>query len=852
MNETKALLLQIKGDISDLKAKLGQAKNEIRGLQSTAMGAGSAAALAFADIGKVLAVAAAAAAPALLAMRQGLKVLDEYKLTTIGVAATLTDLAKDQTKGQQNYNAFLAYSKDMYEKLELAAAKYFASGQDLTQAWNILAQKGVVLREQEIEHLGVIVDKIKLATAGQVQGIQIAQELRAVFSGQARATDQIAMLLKDKLGPAWEEIVKKVRETGSLKPLAEQFEGLKYASADVQNTLESQWSTLKTMTAQVGRAGLAGAYEDVVGLLKKINQYLADHKDEIAGAIKGAWNDLKVIAREVALAVERIYGALKAIAGLMPDLVGMAKAWARAMAIDRANWDMMSAFMRGDLKAAQEAAARRFQEEYGTLPQNRAIRVTQTPMGLQVVGPKPEIPPIEMPKTQKPGGEPPGGGGKGAAKQQAEDLLRIWGEYYEARRKLAIDAAQSEFEVLKARFDKEKVELAVALEQGQISAEEYYRRLNELGQKEADAALAVIKKKIEAEKEAYAWAVKEINAREMSPEARELMLGKLAFEHRANLLRLEAEAAKVRLDREKEFVEVIKEGLEARKKSGEILLDMEGKAAFTELEKHEAEINRLLYEQAERRRELLRLLGLQVQAGLMTPAAAAAQVGQFDVLAGRELNIKKIGEEVKSMAQALASGISNLIDSLLEGGKNLRESINRFFKDLFKKSLEPGFKALTAYLEQALMKLFTDLGKGAANAILGAIALIGMALTSGGGSSWSPSGATAGVTSHEAVRGIIAGETSIPIAKIGESLKDALVDTNLILKQIEQNTRTTTNAGGGADSSGAASDNKTLAELKQTNRYLQKISSIDVNPGAVVAAINAILEEYFAAKLQTT
>jgi hypothetical protein len=36
---------------------------------------------------------------------------------------------------------------------------------------------------------------------------------------------------------------------------------------------------------------------------------------------------------------------------------------------------------------------------------------------------------------------------------------------------------------------------------------------------------------------------------------------------------------------------------------------------------------------------------------------------------------------------------------------------------------------------------------------------------------------------------VIAGETSIPIAEIGESLQDALVPTNGILSRIEENTR---------------------------------------------------------------
>jgi hypothetical protein len=55
------------------------------------------------------------------------------------------------------------------------------------------------------------------------------------------------------------------------------------------------------------------------------------------------------------------------------------------------------------------------------------------------------------------------------------------------------------------------------------------------------------------------------------------------------------------------------------------------------------------------------------------------------------------------------------------------------------------------------------------------------------------------VTGHEAVRGIIAGETSIPIAQIGESLQDALVPTNSILSRIEANTRGGGRGGGFLD-----------------------------------------------------
>jgi hypothetical protein len=233
------------------------------------------------------------------AFKAGIQAVDDYKLTTIGVAATLTDMAQDQSKGQDNYTRALAYSKDMFNELELAAARYFASGKEMTQAWNILAQKGIVLRKEEIDSLGVIVDRIKLSTQGQVSSIQIAQEMRAMLTGQARTTDQIGMLLKDRI-PNLEQEIAKHQQIGDLVTwLGDQFKGLKYASQDIQGTLESQKSTLDTLLTQVGRGGLEGAYGDIAGWLRQMNDYLLTHRDELAGGISRGWEGVKDLTKGI-------------------------------------------------------------------------------------------------------------------------------------------------------------------------------------------------------------------------------------------------------------------------------------------------------------------------------------------------------------------------------------------------------------------------------------------------------------------------------------------------------------------------------------------------------------------------
>jgi RNA 3'-terminal phosphate cyclase len=85
---------------------------------------------------------------------------------------------------------------------------------------------------------------------------------------------------------------------------------------------------------------------------------------------------------------------------------------------------------------------------------------------------------------------------------------------------------------------------------------------------------------------------------------------------------------------------------------------------------------------------------------------------------------------------------------------------------------------------------------------MGAVGLVGMLLTSRGSASYSSSGVQSAITSSSPIRGIIAGETSLPIAAIGASLQEALVPTNGYLARIETNTR-----GRGPQGSGSVNVN---------------------------------------------
>jgi hypothetical protein len=374
-----------------------------------------------------------------------------------------------------------------------------------------------------------------------------------------------------------------------------------------------------------------------------------------------------------------------------------------------------------------------------------------------------------------------GGGGKGGGKQQTEDLLSYLSQYMEAKRQLEIKDADESYQTFKATLEKKKAELDLALAEGKITGKEYMDSLREMAEAEVAEHLKLIQVKIEKEKESYEVGQEggggKVAAGEVSPEAAELLLKKLNIEHTIRLKDLEGEAQRDRIGLEQKYVELLKQEHEKRQQIEDILASMAQQAALGPIAEKEAEINRLLYEQEKERKKLKEL------------GAADIQIAEFDRLAKQiEIN-KRVGDMAKGYADLITGFFGDLIDAILDGEKDLTKVLQKFFKSLFKMGLEPVMKQLTQWLTNVFQQLFGALGEAVMGAIMMVIGLIGLLLTSGGSASWTPSSIQKGVTQHEAVRGIIAGEESIPVAKVSESLRDALAPTNTILRQIEQNTR---------------------------------------------------------------
>jgi hypothetical protein len=403
-------------------------------------------------------------------------------------------------------------------------------------------------------------------------------------------------------------------------------------------------------------------------------------------------------------------------------------------------------------------------------------------------------------------------GGKGGGKAGPEEDL--FGEYLKVldqERQAKIQAAQDSLEILKAGNEKEKAELEKKLAEGLIDGQAYYAKLQELRQAETAAALKLIEEKKSVQVAAYKDALADIERQDLSPEMKGYRLQEEETKNRIVLAQLNAEAARVKLEGEVKVTQELKRQVEVQKQYKEKAEDMRVEMAgmWGPIAEQEAKIQKLYLDWQRAKEEA-------IKAGAYTPAYAQT----LDQYYQSKINFARSGDQYNSMAGAITQGFSSLADAITGGGQDLLKSLNSFFKSLFNSALKPGLDQLQQLLINGFKALFGEAGSALASAVMGAIGLVGMLLTSGGSSSWSSSGVTSAVTSHEAVRGIIAGDTSIPIAQIGEDLQDALVPTNSILEQIEANTR------GGRGGLGGSLD-------------------IQVTINGIEEQINAAIERYF-------
>ncbi len=169
-------------------------------------------------------------------------------------------------------------------------------------------------------------------------------------------------------------------------------------------------------------------------------------------------------------------------------------------------------------------------------------------------------------------------------------------------------------------------------------------------------------------------------------------------------------------------------------------------------------------------------------------AVREAITGLEDLGKGRELD--KVPETEQKPGDRLAASISGSVsagalDGLMQAfdgeGVDLAESFGQVFGDIFADSMEDVIGGLADKLTEMLEGAFDGMGEGLGQALGAGIGIAGslVARQLGGTSTQQSfsSRAQSQVTSSQAIRGVVAGPTSIPIAQVGNAIRDAGAET---------------------------------------------------------------------------
>jgi hypothetical protein len=344
-----------------------------------------------------------------------------------------------------------------------------------------------------------------------------------------------------------------------------------------------------------------------------------------------------------------------------------------------------------------------------------------------------------------------------------------------ADREYKIAQAEADFKKLKSADALRFAQLKEQLEEGKISWKKYYDDIRDMDLNEARMSIEILKQKKDAAiaaQDAIIAAIDEKKAKGNIDEATANIQKMVELAKRKTIeVKAQSEIDSEIAKKEKQVYDTNRKQAHEEEKYGLEKLKIQKSTSWGPLAQEQAAVDLMREQYAEKAKG--------------HPEDAAFWKEQGDL---KEMEIR-YKTEIDGFVNAIKGGIDDLINGLMEGKADLSAIMNKMFTSIFKSSLEQGMKELTQKLTDAFRSMFKDLGPGIASAAMGAIALVGMLVTKKSSSSFSASGVQSKVTSHEAVRGVIAGDTSLPIAQISTSLQEALVSTNSILSQIERNTR---------------------------------------------------------------
>ena len=226
----------------------------------------------------------------------GVKSIDEMKLSTIAIAAQITSMQGTTGNVAENYRKNVEYAKALVPVLMQVDAASFANFEQIQLMNRSATQHGIILdinKQKQIEAFTAITNSIALLATGQNKTIQASQEMRALTSGQVKATDAVAMQIdaiikqEGKYKDGLKDIVKLGKEHGDFyERLAPYLVGMVAASGDISTTWAAVSSSLETAWGIIQRGMFKNIYVDITKSGQQFAVWLKKNQDDIVQKIK--------------------------------------------------------------------------------------------------------------------------------------------------------------------------------------------------------------------------------------------------------------------------------------------------------------------------------------------------------------------------------------------------------------------------------------------------------------------------------------------------------------------------------------------------------------------------------------
>ena len=294
-DEASAALAGVNQKIRALEGSSVPAGQALGGVEEGISGIGASSAVMVAGI----AAATVALGSLFAAIQKGIKSIDDLKIAQASMASAA--VSNDPSKPWEEVYATTGRIVEKVYELDRA---FVGTGEELLTLSDSMVTFGMGIdlsTKKQQDQFVAFANMIKMMTRGQDFQRQAFQEVRSLMEG----VDVQGALLVKKLAAAGVNVkamVPEWREQGILlEKIMEILPGYTQGSKKIEKSLQAQKSSLETITFKILRAGTVQAYEDIAGLVKRINDSLMDENGltedarTLVDLVAGSWDLVKTV-----------------------------------------------------------------------------------------------------------------------------------------------------------------------------------------------------------------------------------------------------------------------------------------------------------------------------------------------------------------------------------------------------------------------------------------------------------------------------------------------------------------------------------------------------------------------------